>query len=142
MAVNRFRLATLPVLPAGWTQGLPHRNAIAYDFVCSRWMDSLAIAQPGATSLRLKIRASDVMLFGEQTKISGSYQVRIDGGEPRTYAANCADGNMRLVQMVAVGLSADREHTIDITPVLERGQELRIESVCAAGGPAQVASLN
>jgi lysophospholipase L1-like esterase len=138
MKVNRFRLATLTTLPAGWQTGLPHRNAIAHDFVCSRWMDSLVIAAPDAAPLRLKIRGSDVMLFGEQTKLSGRYQVRIDGGEPKTYAAKCADGNMRLVQMIAEGLAADQEHAIEITPLLDSGQELRIESVCVAGAPASV----
>jgi lysophospholipase L1-like esterase len=137
MTVNRFRLATEATLPAGWRTGLPHRNAIAHDFVCSRWMDSLVIAEAGAAPLRLKIRGSDVMLFGEQTKLSGSYQVRVDGGAPKTYAAKCADGNMRLVQMIAEGLTPDHDHDIEITPVLEPGQELRIESVCVAGAPAQ-----
>jgi lysophospholipase L1-like esterase len=138
MTVNRFRLATLSALPAGWTTGVPHRNAIAFDFVCSRWMDSLVIAESGAAPLRLKIRGSEVMLFGEQTKQSGSYRVIIDGGEPKTYTAKCADGNMRLVNLIAQGLSADQEHDIEITPVLEPGQELRIESVCVAGASAQV----
>ncbi|MFA6286796.1 MAG: GDSL-type esterase/lipase family protein [Opitutaceae bacterium] len=137
LTVNRFRLSALAVLPDGWTTGQPHRNAITHDFVCSRWMDALAIAQPGAGSLRLKIRAVDVMLFGEQTPKSGRYQVRIDGGERRTYEARCADGNMRLVQIIAQGLDAEREHDVEITPLLEPGQELRIESVCVAGAPAQ-----
>jgi lysophospholipase L1-like esterase len=138
MTVNRFRLSAQAALPAGWVAGKPHRNAVAFDFVCSRWMDTLVIAHHGAAPMRLKIRAGDVMLFGEQTQKSGSYLVRVDGGEPKTYAAKCADGNMRLVHFIAQGLSTDREHDIEITPLLEPGQELRIESVCVAGAPAEV----
>ena len=138
MAVNRFRLAASSSLPEGWQVGKPHRNAVAFDFVCSRWMDDLVIASANAVPLRLKVQASDIILFGEKTKTSGSYQVRIDGGEPKTYSAKCADGNMRLVEMIAKELDATKEHKIEITPVLQRGEELRIESVCAAGRPAAV----
>jgi hypothetical protein len=142
MTVNPFRLAASSSLPEGWLAGKPHRNAVAFDFVCSRWMDDLVIAGPGAAALRLKVQACDVMLFGEMTKKSGSFEVRIDGGEPKTYAANCGDGNMRLVQMIAEGLDPKREHEIEVTPVLKPGEELRIESVCAAGGPATVSFSN
>jgi hypothetical protein len=138
MSVNRFRLSALPELPEGWKVGKPHRNAVAFDFVCSRWMDSLAIARADAVPLRLKVQAVDVMLFGEMTKTSGSFQVRVDGGEPKVFSARCADGNMRLVQMIAEGLDSTREHEIELIPVLKPGEELRLESVCAAGGPSAV----
>jgi len=138
MSVNRSRLAAFPVLPEGWKTGKPHRNAIAFDFVCSRWMDDLGIAEAGAAPLRLKVQAGDILLFGEMTKNSGSYQVRVDGGEPKSYSAKCAEGNMRLVQMIAEGLDPTREHEIEITPVLKSDDQLRIESVCAAGGSPTV----
>ena len=141
MTVNRFRLAASSSLPEGWKVGKPRRNAVAFDFVCSRWMDDLVIAGAGAPPLRLKVHASDIMLFGEMTKKSGSFQVRIDGGEATTYSARCADGNMRLVEILAEGLDSSREHEIEITPVLEAGGEVRIESVCAAGSPALVSFL-
>ena len=136
MTVHRCRLASIPNLPEGWAPGKPHRNAIAFDFVCSRWMDDLAIA--GAAPLRLKVQARDIMIFGEMTQKSGGFQVRIDGGEPKTILAKCADGNMRLVAMIAEGLDSAWEHEIEITPDLKPGQELRIESICAAGAPATV----
>jgi len=137
MKVNRFLLSSAP-LPEGWKPGKPHRNAVAFDFVCSRWMDDLAVAGSRAAPLRLKVRASDVMLFGEMTKSSGNFQVRIDGGNPKTISAKCADGNMRLVETVAEGLGPGREHEIEIAPDLGPGEELRIESLCAAGGDASV----
>jgi len=142
MTVTRFVLAAQPSLPAGWSKGKPHRNAVAYDFVCSRWMDSLAIAAPGAKPLRFLVQGSDLMLFGEQTKISGSYVVKIDDREPRKYSAVCADGNMRLVQIIAEGLDPAAEHTIEILPDLTEGQELRLESLCVAGGKAAVKLLD
>ncbi|GAT31878.1 lysophospholiPASe L1 [Terrimicrobium sacchariphilum] len=138
MTVTRLVLAAQPSLPAGWSKGKPHRNAVAYDFVCSRWMDSLAIAAPGAKPLRFRVYGSDLMLFGEQTKTSGSYVVKIDGGEPKKYSALCADGNMRLVQILAEGLDPAVEHMIEILPDLAAGQELRLESLCVAGGKASV----
>ncbi len=137
MTVNRCRLASFPSLPEGWTVGKPHRNAIAFDFVCSRWMEDLAISK-SPTPLRLKVRASDVMLFGEMTKESGSFRVRVDGGESTTITAKCADGNMRLVAVIAEGLDPNLEHQIEITPILAPGEELRIESLCVAGAPATV----
>lgn len=142
MTVTRFVLAAQPALPAGWTKGKPHRNAVAYDFVCSRWMDSLAIAGPGAKPLRFRVQGSDLMLFGEQTKISGSYVVKIDDREPKKYSAVCADGNMRLVQIIAEGLDPAVEHTVEISPDLAEGQELRLESLCVAGGKASVQLLD
>jgi lysophospholipase L1-like esterase len=141
MTVNRHRLSAFPALPQGWQIGKPHRNAVAFDFVCSRWMDDLGIAEARSAPLRLKVQAGDILLFGEMTKTSGSCQVRVDGGETKTFSAKCADGNMRLVQMIAEGLDPTREHDVEITPVLNPGEELRIESVCSAGEPASVTCL-
>ncbi|PTX97013.1 SGNH/GDSL hydrolase family protein [Spartobacteria bacterium LR76] len=142
MTVTRFVLAAQPSLPEGWAKGKPHRNAVAHDFVCSRWMDSLAIAAPGARPLRFRVQGSDLMLFGEQTKISGSYVVKIDDREPKKYSAVCADGNMRLVQIIAEGLDPAIEHMVEISPDLAKGQELRLESLCVAGGKASVQLLD
>lgn len=142
MTVTRFVLAAQPSLPEGWAKGKPHRNAVAHDFVCSRWMDSLAIAAPGAGPLRFRVQGSDLMLFGEQTKISGSYVVKIDDREPKKYSAVCADGNMRLVQIIAEGLDPAIEHMVEISPDLAKGQELRLESLCVAGGKASVQLLD
>ena len=141
MNVQRVRLSSLGALPEGWSVGQPHRNAVAYDFVMSRWADDMVIARgQKAAVLRLKVRGTNVLLFGDGTPISGRYEVRIDGGEATVYepGKNAKNGNFRHVQFIAQGLDADREHVIEITPLLGEGQELQIESVCVAGGPAQV----
>jgi len=137
MTVNRCRLSSLGALPEGWKAGVPHRNAVAFDFVCSRWMDELSIAT-APTPLVLNVRAAEILLFGEGTQKSGSYAVRVDGGEAKHFNAVCKDGNMRLVQIVATGLDPARSHRVEIIPELKEGQELRLESICLAGAPASV----
>ncbi|WPJ95809.1 SGNH/GDSL hydrolase family protein [Coraliomargarita algicola] len=138
MQLDRFRLCGLDILPAGWSRGVPHRNAIAFDFVCSRWMDDVAIARAveGVVpeALKLEFQGQSVLLFGEGTQKSGRYIVRIDGGEAKEYNMYCKDGNMRHVQIIAQGLKPGITHTLEITPKLADGEELRLESVCVAGG--------
>ena len=143
MAVNRARISGLGALPVGWRVGQAHRNAVAFDFVMSRWTDDMGIAEGEAAPLRLKVRGTNVLIFGEGTPSSGSYEVRIDGGEPKTYdpGALAKNGNFRHVQMIAQGLDGGREHVVEITPLLVEAQELRIESVCVAGAPARVVLL-
>jgi lysophospholipase L1-like esterase len=144
MTVSRVRLSSLGPLPEGWSVGQPHRNAVAFDFVMSRWADDMTIAQgPKAQPLTLKVRGKNVLLFGDGTPISGRYEVRVNGGEPKIYepGQHAKGGNFRHVQFIAQNLAADREHVIEITPLLEEGQELRIESVCVAGSPAAVGVL-
>ena len=144
LTVNRVRLSSLGALPAGWSIGLPHRNAVAFDFVMSRWTDDMTLAVGAdAKPLRLRVRAANVLLFGEGTPISGPYEVRINDGEPKTYdpGAHAKNGNFRHVQFIAQGLDPERQHLIELTPLLADGQELRIESICVAGAPALVESI-
>lgn len=138
LTTNRFSLASITALPNGWKVGKPHREAIAHDFVCSRWMDNLVVAQPEAEALRLRVQGTNVLIFGEKTKKSGSFSVRINDKEPKTYRAKNEEGNMRLVNTIAEGLDPLVENVIEITPLLAPGEELRIESLCVAGGPASV----
>jgi lysophospholipase L1-like esterase len=138
LTTNRFPLASTTALPKGWKIGKPHREAIAHDFVCSRWMDNLVVAQPEAEAFKLRVKGTNVLIFGEKTKKSGSFSVRINDNEPKTYRAKNDEGNMRLVNTIAEGLDPSVEHVIEITPQLAPGEELRIESLCVAGGPASV----
>ncbi len=141
LTVTRARLSELGALPTGWSMGKPHRNAVAFDFVMSRWADDMTIARgPDAAPLTLKVRGKNVLLFGNGTPLSGRYAVRVNGGDPTIYepGRHAKGGNFRHVQFIAQDLAADREHLIEITPLLAEGQELRIESVCIAGAPATV----
>jgi len=105
--------------------------------------------------LSLKFRGGMVLLFGEGTPKSGKYRVLIDGavvshkpgGAPAPLTeydagelARRSGGNVHHVNVVATGLDPTREHTLEIEPVFDAAseQELRLESVCVAGGEARV----
>jgi hypothetical protein len=144
LTVNRAQISGLGPLPEGWSAGKPHRGAVAHDFVMSRWLDDVSIAAGAeAAPLRMTVHGANVLLFGEGTPRSGKYEVIIDGGAPKTYdaGASARDGNIRYFQLIAQGLDPAREHVVELRPRLAAGQELRIESVCVAGAPAEVSLL-
>lgn len=160
----RVPLASLGGLPAGWRAGAPNLTSAHFDFLMSRWLDGETIAsRPAVTNdvsegkpperFRARFSGSMVMLFGEATKTSGKYRVWVDARQmkpppPKTgEPPECFDpgafaqrigGNGHHVQVLAAGLDATAEHTIEIEPVLEPGEELRLESLCVAGGSARV----
>ena len=159
LTTARVRMTSLGVLPAGWKAGPPNVTAAYFDFQMSRWQDAQAIAArpklaDGATPAPLKLSFSgqSVLLFGETTKTSGKYRVLLDGkpvvqGEKGKEAraefdaaafARAIGGNGHLVKVVAEGLDPRREHTLVVEPLLAPGEELRLESVCVAGGAAKV----
>ena len=98
-----------------------------------------------------------VMLFGESTPTSARFRAVLDGkvvehkSADKTQTlrefdaagfARLINGKAYLVQVLAEGLDADVEHTLEIQPLFADGaeQELRIESICVAGGKATVAA--
>ena len=163
----RCPLASFGPLPEGWQAGRPNLTSAFFDFLMSRWLDGVAIAtrraaEPGkappATAARLRARFTGrmVMLLGETTKTSGKYRVWIDGKaaehvppgakEPTDifdagWFAATIGGNGHHAQVIATGLDASAEHTIEIEPLLEPGQELRLESLCVAGPRAAVRGM-
>ena len=152
-------------LPAGWQAGRPNLTAANFDFLMSRWLDGVAIAsrpaaqpaeEPPPQPARLQARFTGrmVMLFGETTKTSGKYRVWIDGKPAEHMSpwtkektdlfdagafARRIGGNGHHAQVIATGLDGAAEHLLEIEPVLEPGQELRLESLCVAGPDAAVA---
>jgi len=103
--------------------------------------------------LRVRFNGSMVLLFGEKTLKSGKYRCHIDGKvvehEDRATKKRVAEfdasakqfgGNTHLSEVIAEGLDPAVEHTLEIEPVFAdgEGQELRIESICVAGGKARV----
>ncbi len=142
MTWRRQRLSRFK-LPRGWEVGPPNRLGLAYDFYMSRWLDDVVAASPGAQPVQLKFEGSMVLLFGEATVKSGSIKVLIDGQPAVTpqapdgiYHASSPNGTMHFVRVVAVGLDPKVPHTLELIPLLEPGQEMRLESVCIAGGNA------
>lgn len=160
----RVPLAGFPHLPIGWKAGSPNVTSAYFDFLMSRWLDSEAIAThtaakkeqpegPAPDRLKARFTGSEVIFFGETSKTSGSYRVWIDGELVRYTPPKAKEpldsfdvggfaqrigGNGHHVQVIATGLDATREHRLEIEPVLEAGQELRLESICVAGPGAAV----
>lgn len=163
----RIRVSSLRPLPSGWRVSIPRRTYVAFDFLMSRWLDDVTVAanftepkrgkyvpaEP-AEPLRARFSGSTVLLFGESTPISCRYRVLIDGRPsdkhdrdlpPGEFDAGrlgrAAGGNAHLWQVVAEGLNPDQPHTLEIQPLFEGHDtpgELRIESICIAGGRAEL----
>jgi lysophospholipase L1-like esterase len=162
----RVPLRTLGPLPAGWREGKSNVSAAYFDFTMSRWLDSVDIASlpapvkgvraPAAPArFRARFHGSMLMLFGETTPTSGKFRVWIDGQAVRYTPPKAKEstdlfdagqfaqrlhGNGHYAQVIATGLDAAAEHVLGIEPLLEPGQELRLESICVAGKEAAVRS--
>lgn len=164
---KRVRLSALGTLPAGWKIGSPNLTACNYDWLMSRWLDDLGVASnraaavgkdaplpQTAATLRLRVDASAIMLFGEGTLQSGRFRVLIDGvalvgngsqikGTDEFDANRWKTGNGFLWVELARGLDTAKPHLVEIVPLFaaDQEQELRLESICVAGGKATVELL-
>lgn len=146
MAVNRFKLASLEKLPQGWQVGKPLRSAVAFDFTPSRWMDTVVIARRDKNNpqpvepLVLTVQGSNLMIFGEATVESGKYRILVDGKEVKSadIGSISSHGTWRYVEIIAQNLDLQSSHQVEIIPDLAPGQELRLESLCVAGGDSTV----
>jgi lysophospholipase L1-like esterase len=155
----RVRISSLGALPEGWHAGEPNPVSAYFDMLMSRWLDDEVIVtgKKGAAvaPLKMKFSGSMVMFFGESTTKSVKYRVLIDGkvaehksGDGKQTLtefdggtlANMVKGNCHHAQVIAEGLDAKVEHTLEIQPIFsgESEQELRLESICVAGGEARV----
>ncbi|MCY3023352.1 MAG: SGNH/GDSL hydrolase family protein [Planctomycetota bacterium] len=113
--------------------------------------------------LKVKFSGSMVMLYGEATPKSCKYRAYIDGklvehqeGQKKDVLqefdggklSKLVKGNTHHAQVIATGLDPAIEHTLEIEPVFaadpqplaagDGEQELRLESICVAGGQATV----
>lgn len=164
MTSSRTRISSLGPLPAGWKVGRPNVVSAYFDMLMSRWLDDEVVARlpkasdddasPAIDRLRFRFTGSMAMLFGESTPASGKYRVYLDGKLVKKksddgkstqsefdagHLGRLVKGNTHLAQVIAEGLDPAVEHTLEIEPVLNPDQELRIESICIAGGTARVA---
>nr|MBA3937238.1 SGNH/GDSL hydrolase family protein [Planctomycetota bacterium] len=156
MTWARVPLATLAPLPDGWRAAHPDLVSAFYDMLMSRWQGEQAVAEATAAAapapFACTVQAETVLIFGESTERSGTYQVLIDGvaqvplgskDGPDIDAgafARGAHGNVHHVVVVTMALAAGQPHHLEIVPHLTAGQELRLESICVAGGAATVAA--
>jgi len=168
MAQRRVRLAELPALPEGWCKGRPNLTAVNHDWLMSRWLDDLIVARnrkpdekgtPGKESqpvkpLRLKVEATAILLFGESTADSCRFRVLVDGvavtgkggqekGADWFEGNRWKTGNGFLLYEVARGLDPSVPHLLEIEPLFDsaKAQELKLESICVAGGKGTVTLL-
>ena len=142
MKSARVRLSSLAKLPLGWKAGTPNLVSAWYDALMSRWLDDLTIASPGCEPLEVKFNGSVVIVFGESTTSSCKFKVTIDGklAAEKDASAKRFGGNTHLSPLIVEGLDADVEHSLKLEPVFGEPdqKELRIESICVAGGEAKV----
>jgi lysophospholipase L1-like esterase len=155
---NRIRLSTLH-LPAGWRVGVPNPVSAYFDMLMSRWLDDEVIVTGSKTNtvppLKLIFNGSMIMLFGESTPTSAHYRVLIDGQVVEHQSSDgkqtlkefdgaalgsVLKGNCHHAQVIATGLDIHRDHTLEIVPLFttDTPQELRLESLCIAGGTAKI----
>ncbi|RYX84439.1 SGNH/GDSL hydrolase family protein [bacterium] len=165
---SRTRVSSLGTLPAGWRVGIPNRTSAYFDFLMSRWLDDEVIAsnrravtEVGKTQsvpqtverLKVRFRGTMVMLLGETSLQTGKYRAYLDGKlvqrtqdrktlteyDPGAFG-KAINGNGHHVQVIATGLNPSVDHTLEIEPLFDESkeQELRIESICVAGGAATV----
>jgi len=162
---TRVRISSLGNLPAGWKVTTPNRTAAWYDAQMTRWLDDETVlsniqkdknkedkvVEP--TPLKFKFNGEMVQIYGERTKQSCKYRVLIDGKLP-THEKNGKQvpieefdassvrfgGNTYLAEMLAHDLDPNVDHTLVIQPLFEKDkdQELRLESICVAGGKVKV----
>ncbi len=111
---------------------------------------SLLALQP----LRLKVEATAILLFGESTADSCRFRVLVDGvavtgkggqekGADWFEGNRWKTGNGFLLWEVARGLDPSVPHLLEIEPVFDsaKAQELKLESICVAGGKATVVPI-
>ena len=165
LTARRFRTASRPNLPARWTRGKPKLTACNHDWLMSRWLDDLVMARNRALDekgkpraepqmvepLRLQVEAASILLFGECTADSGRFRIKLDGkpvtgkwgqekGSDLFDGNRWKNGNGFLLYEVVRGLDPNTPHLLEIEPVFDdaKAQELKIESICVAGGKATV----
>jgi lysophospholipase L1-like esterase len=157
----RVKISDLGALPEGWRIGYPETRAGTFDFLSSRWLDNVAIAEnclrqgfdkfelngivPG--SLTVSFRGSTVLLFGESTIFSGKFRVSIDNETVQEIDAAAFGSRFApsafLNAPIASGLDPDVEHILTISPLLSETdpRQIHLESICVAGPQRAEVSL-
>jgi len=162
MKSARVKLSSLGTPPQGWRVTVPNPVSAYFDMLMSRWLDDETVAsnrnkkEPQTVAkFSAKFSGSMLMFFGESTPTSCKYKVYIDGKPAETQpdkkkppvqefdAGNLGrilKGNTHHAQVIATGLDPAVEHTLEIEPLFasDTEQEMRLESICVAGGEAKV----
>ena len=163
---SRNRISQLNTLPKGWEVTYPSLTSAWYDAYMPRWLDDVVAAKnmnvkkekkaKNTTKTKLpveplivKFKAKSVFIFGEETITSGKYEAFVDG-KPCTWGrkkntefnlnSKRCGGTRQHFQTLITGLNSDKIHTLEIRPLFseKEPQELRLESICLAGGKATI----
>lgn len=148
----RAELTDLDHIPKGWRVGKPEIRAGTFDFLSSRWMDRVLIAEnctrtafdrfelSGITPepLQIDFRGSSIDLIAESTIFSGSFIGNLDGKEfvqDVHFFGDMFAPSAFLFIPIAKGLDPDQEHHLTITPKFdpEKPQQIHLSSICIAG---------
>ena len=141
--VVRFDLtdATCACLPTGWRRDFCSLRAGTFDFLCSRWMDGVAVAanRGEVAPLKADFKGEVLLLFGESTVQSARCEVIVDG--VRVAQRDTAElgkafaPSAYLVWGIGTDFEAEKEHTLEIRPIFDGNgeKELRLNSICVAG---------
>jgi lysophospholipase L1-like esterase len=155
---ERIILVNRP-LPAGWERAKTYRTSMWFDGLSSRWMGDVAVCdiknKETVEPLKVDFTGTFVALFGEADQDSVGFKASVDG-KPLLYRHKHSDpgtdiwpsdtsrwkeGRLFIFRLLANDLTPGK-HTLEITPVFPpdkiKGQ-LRIESICVAGGASQEA---
>lgn len=166
MSWSRNRISQFKKLPAGWKPGLVSRVSAWYDAYMPRWLDDVVICsnieiteskdgkklkkKVEVEPLIVKFKAESVMLFGEETTKSGKFAAFVDGEKlswsrkDKVYDvidvnSSKFGGNRHFNKMLVTGLDPEKIHTLEIKPIFDdKNNELRFESICLAGGDAEI----
>ena len=145
-------------LPKGWHKDVCYVRAGTFDFLCSRWMDGLAVAancvfdtkahkyelapDTVVEPLRATFRGEVLVLYGESAEWSSRCEVLVDG--KLTWGGDSSDFGRRfaptayLVWQIGSGFDPGKTHSLEIRPIFaeDKPQEFRLSSICVAGRDA------
>ena len=167
MTWSRNELTKIPNRPAGWYEAMPSRVAAWHDGLMSRWLSNVLVTSTKVTKVNeegkkvkvdnpecntplvVKFKGTSVLVFGEETVKGGTYVAKIDGevvedswSKAKEFSTSSAKmgGGRQYYKTHATGLDPEQVHTLEIIPQLdmEKDEELRLESICIAGGEAKL----
>jgi lysophospholipase L1-like esterase len=170
MVNNRVRISSLGPLPEGWVATHPTLTAAWHDGLMSRWLDDVSYASNRRTvknadgkkevfpqkcgRIKAIVNGEMVMLFGEEGVNAGKYHVYVDGKlvtytpwgwkQPTDlFSAGFVAGTRQHMPVIVPNLDPKTDHLLEIEPVFDetKEQELKLESICVAGGKATVTAV-
>ncbi len=121
------RLTRMGAFPTGWQPGKPHRNAAAYDFVCSAgWMTFSSPKTHRLPPLEVlgQRRSAFWRTNQEFRKLFRTHRRR----RVPNVSARCEEGNMRLAEVVAEGSTQPKSTKLSSLPCSSRARNFALRA--------------